>query len=156
MLAHDIGTPVPMTLEPVFANFDCFLTSIRFARLYSRVVMELLSINATTNSLDAYLAKIGNLEKVLERYWLALPEGFRQLDESLSSFYPMESHEVIAAIRLHLHCCELQIALCRLRLHVIGSNSNEQSLATRKTLMKSARAVIHLTRIIHTEAGTPL
>ncbi|PYI07201.1 hypothetical protein BO78DRAFT_313643 [Aspergillus sclerotiicarbonarius CBS 121057] len=151
---YDIGTPVPMIPEAIFDGFDWFLTSLRIARLYSRVFEELFSINATTGSKDFYLSKIDRIEKILEHHRLTIPMEFRP-NEKLPSPHFMEPHMIMAAIRVHLHYHELRIALCRLKLHVSRGQLGQESVAT-KRMMDSARAVIQLTRLTRIEAATPL
>ncbi|KOC09982.1 cell surface receptor/MFS transporter (FLVCR) [Aspergillus flavus AF70] len=150
----DVGSPIPIVQEAVFGDFDWFLTSVRFARLYSRTFTDLFSISATNNSKTAYLAKINQLERLLEQQCQTIPPQFRPGTKLRPQTF---SHpcEIAAALRVHYHYHELKIALHRLKLHVTRDQSSSQSPADIIDMMKSARAVIDLTRVIYQEPSTP-
>ncbi|KAH8693915.1 hypothetical protein BGW36DRAFT_212562 [Talaromyces proteolyticus] len=154
ILDCDIGSPIPSIPEAIFKGFDWFLASIRIARLYSLTFTELFSISATTNSVPTYLSKITKIEQLLENQRQAIPIEFRP-GEKLQIDVLQNYCEVIAALRIHYHYHELRIALCRLRVHIIGDQSSPQSFASRD-MMESARAVIELTRTIYIEPFIPL
>ncbi|KAE8317205.1 hypothetical protein BDV41DRAFT_573301 [Aspergillus transmontanensis] len=150
----DIGSPIPIVQEAVFGDFDWFLTSVRFARLYSRTFTDLFSISATNNSKTAYLAKINQLERLLEQQCQTIPPRFQPGTKLRPQTF---SHpcEIAAALRVHYHYHELKIALHRLKLHVTRDQSSSQSPSDMIDMMKSARAVIDLTRVIYQEPSTP-
>ncbi|KAE8155672.1 hypothetical protein BDV40DRAFT_294157 [Aspergillus tamarii] len=150
----DIGSPIPIIQEAVFGDFDWFLTSVRFARLYSRTFTDLFSISATTNSKTAYLAKIKELERLLEQQCQIIPPQFQPGTKLRPQTF---SHpcEIAAALRVHYHYHELKIALHRLKLHVTRDQASSQSPLDIIEMMNSARAVIDLTRVIYQEPSTP-
>ncbi|KAE8335992.1 hypothetical protein BDV24DRAFT_178872 [Aspergillus arachidicola] len=150
----DIGSPIPIVQEAVFGDFDWFLTSVRFARLYSRTFTDLFSISATNNSKTAYLAKINQLERLLEQQCRTIPPQF-QPGTKLRPQTFLHPCEIAAALRVHYHYHELKIALHRLKLHVTRDQSSSQSPSGMIDMMKSARAVIDLTRVIYQEPSTP-
>ncbi|KKK17221.1 hypothetical protein AOCH_004670 [Aspergillus ochraceoroseus] len=151
----DIGSPVPFIPDAIFDGFDWFLASIRVARLYSRTFTELFSINATTNSKLSYLSKIDQIEEILEHQRQDIPSHFRPGHELRTESF-QNPHEIIAALRIHFHYHELQIALCRLKLHITREQSSPQSLTATKNMMDSARAIVELTRVICIEPNIPL
>lgn len=138
----------------MFGDFDWFLTSVRFARLYSRTFTDLFSISATNNSKTAYLAKINQLERLLEQQCQTIPPQFRPGTKLRPQTFS-HSCEIAAALRVHYHYHELKIALHRLKLHVTRDQSSSQSPSDIIDMMKSARAVIDLTRVIYQEPSTP-
>ncbi|KAE8376124.1 hypothetical protein BDV26DRAFT_282875 [Aspergillus bertholletiae] len=150
----DIGSPIPIVQEAVFGDFDWFLTSIRFARLYSRTFTDLFSISATNNSKTAYLVKINELETLLEQQCQAIPPPFQPGTKIRPQAF---SHpcEIAAALRVHYHYHEIKIALHRLKLHVTRDQCSSHSASNMIDMMKSARAVIELTRVIYQEPSTP-
>ncbi|KAE8415355.1 hypothetical protein BDV36DRAFT_285379 [Aspergillus pseudocaelatus] len=150
----DIGSPIPFVQEAVFGDFDWFLTSVRFARLYSRTFTDLFSISATTNSKTTYLAKINELEMLLEQQCQIIPPQF-QPGTKLRPQTFAHPCEIAAALRVHYHYHELKIALHRLKIHVTRDQSSSQSPSDMVEMMNSARAVIDLTRVIYQESSTP-
>ncbi|KAJ5805825.1 uncharacterized protein N7503_003427 [Penicillium pulvis] len=149
----DIGSPIPVVREAVFGEFDWFLTSIRFARLYSRIFTDLFSISATTNSKATYLVNIDELERLLEQQRQAIPRQFQPGTKLRPQAF---SHPcgILAALRVHYHYHELKISLHRMRLHVTRDQTTSQQ-STIIDMMNSARAVIDATRAIYQEPSTP-
>lgn len=150
----DIGSPIPIVPEAVFGEFDWFLTSIRFARLYSRIFTDLFSISATNSSKARYLILIDELERILEQQRQTIPRQFQPGTKLRPQAF---SHPcgILAALRVHYHYYELKIALDRMKLHVTRDQSTSQSQSAIINMMNSAREVIDATRAIYQEPSTP-
>ncbi|OGM45106.1 hypothetical protein ABOM_006648 [Aspergillus bombycis] len=150
----DIGSPIPFIEEAVFEDFDWFFTSIKFARLYSRIFTELFSITATKNSRATYLSTISEFEELLEQQCQAIPPRFRPGVKLRPQAF---SHPcgLNAALRVHYHYHELKIALLRLKLHITRDQIAPRLSSDMADIMNSARAVIEITRVIQQEPSTP-
>ncbi|KAE8402330.1 hypothetical protein BDV37DRAFT_252650 [Aspergillus pseudonomiae] len=150
----DIGSPIPLIEEAIFEDFDWFFTSIKFARLYSRIFTELFSITATKNSRTTYLSTISEFEELLEQQCQAIPPRFRPGVKLRPQAF---SHPcgLNAALRVHYHYHELKIALHRLKLHVTRDQIAPRPSSDMAGIMNSARAVIEITRVIQQEPSTP-
>ncbi|KAB8273783.1 cytochrome P450 [Aspergillus minisclerotigenes] len=151
---YNIGCPIPETPEASFGSYNWFLSSIRFARITSQAYELLFSITATQSSTETYYTRIDHVHERLEKWRLAVPDGFRP-GESCSPQTFIEPVSKMVALQTHYSYHSMVIALARLTLQ-IGSDDGARQEDSRRSLMASARRIIELTQYIDKAPHTPL
>ncbi|CAI7655387.1 unnamed protein product [Penicillium pancosmium] len=153
----NISCAIPDVQESTFDDYDWFFGFLRYARLVSKIRNDFLQITSLNQSASEYITKGQGLLKELESWRLSIPERFRA-GVSLKTRLLREPLAQRVALMTHYMYFHALLTLSWSLLHssAIKVGPMQEQLDLKRSMMRTARSVLELTKFIEVAPSTPV
>ncbi|KAK5049828.1 hypothetical protein LTR84_003946 [Exophiala bonariae] len=151
----DISCSVPDAITSPDGDTDWLDVQVKFARVLSHAYAKLFSVSSRSQMPTYYENEIRHTRKELERWKDSFPDHLRP-DVPVRARHVAKTHMLYAILQTHFLYYNLQIAMCRLLIHVEGDRRCKAVAESKLLLMKSARMIMEVLSYIPLEPSTPM
>ncbi|KAJ5202180.1 hypothetical protein N7449_004259 [Penicillium cf. viridicatum] len=152
----NISCAIPDVQESTFDDYDWFFSFLRYARLVSKIHSSLFNISSVNQPAAEYNSKVQGFLSELESWRISAPGRFRAGEPLKPRLLREPLAETIALMTNYLYFHAL-LTLSWTLLHFSAIKLGPmRQLDLKRGLMRTARSVLELTKLIEVAPYTPV
>ncbi|KIV97399.1 hypothetical protein PV10_01154 [Exophiala mesophila] len=151
----DISCPIPAAIDVADSDVDWLRVQVDLSKIISNASVTLFSALSRSRSAESCEREICRIRNDLEAWKASLPEHIRP-DYPIRQRYLTKPSSLYATLQTQMLYYNLQIAICRLLIHVNVDRRCMAVAESKSMLMKTARRIVELMSFIPIEPSTSM